>query len=231
MIDIQNLTKHYGDPPAQVSILRGISVKIPAGRFVSIMGPSGSGKSTLMHILGCLDQPSSGNYILNGQSVAGLSANKLSEVRRKTIGFIFQTFNLISSLTALENVALPLIYNRDYQNSTRPIQRLTEVGLAHRIHHVPAKLSGGERQRVAIARALINNPDIIMADEPTGSLDSASGKQVMEIIHTLHDQGKTIIMVTHDPEIAAHAQEIIHIRDGLITRIDVTESPPIGGPS
>ena len=219
MITLENVTKSYLLGEELLPILHGISLTINDGEFVSIMGPSGSGKSTLMNILGCLDLLTSGSYVLDNQAVMGLTPDQLSEIRRTKIGFIFQTFNLIPTLSALENVTLPMIYNRKDPGKV-PEEALEKVSLTHRLHHMPSQLSGGERQRVAIARALVNNPDIIMADEPTGNLDSKSGKDVMDIIKSLHKLKKTIILVTHDPLIAAQAERIIHIKDGLVERIE-----------
>lgn len=221
LITLSNIQKAYQEGDTELHILHGISLEISRGEFVAIMGPSGSGKSTLMHILGCLDLAGSGDYYLDGTLVSGLSADELSELRRKKIGFIFQTFNLIPTLSALENVTLPMIYNRIEDPGARPAELLENVGLGHRLKHFPSQMSGGERQRVAIARALVNDPDIIMADEPTGNLDSKSGETVMEIIERLRDLGKTIVLVTHDPRVSQRASRIIHLKDGLIERIEV----------
>lgn len=220
IIQLKHICKSYEMGDSDLPILKGISLKIDAGEYVAIMGASGSGKSTLMHIMGCLDHLFSGEYFLDGISVSGQSQNRLAEIRRSKVGFIFQTFNLISKLTILENVELPLIYNRIKGRSPFPKQLLEMLGLGHRLGHYPNQLSGGERQRVAIARSLVNNPQIILADEPTGNLDSKSGQQVMKTIETLNKEGKTIILVTHDRDVAGHARKIIHIKDGKIEDIE-----------
>jgi len=203
-----------------VPVLKGITLDIEEGEYIAIMGPSGSGKSTLMNILGCLDYPSSGNFFLDNENVAVMNTRKLSEIRRSKIGFIFQTFNLITRLSAKENIELPMIYNRTKNKHGKPEQLLELVGLSHRANHYPGQLSGGERQRVAIARALVNDPKIIMADEPTGNLDSRSGEQILQMIKNLHSEKKTILMVTHDRHVAEQAQKIIHIKDGVIHEIE-----------
>ena len=207
-----------GDTP--VAALAGVTLTIGAGEFTAIMGPSGSGKSTLMNILGCLDRPSSGSYRLDGQEVSTLTDDELALTRNKKIGFVFQNFNLLPRITALDNVALPLVYAgvEVKERKRRAAEALTAVGLENRMDHVPNELSGGQRQRVAIARALVNEPTIIMADEPTGALDTKSGNEVMEIFKNLNNAGRTIILVTHEPDIAAHAKRVIHVRDGLIVR-------------
>ncbi len=207
-----------GDTP--VAALAGVTLTIGAGEFTAIMGPSGSGKSTLMNILGCLDRPSSGSYRLDGQEVSTLTDDELALTRNKKIGFVFQNFNLLPRITALDNVALPLVYAgvEVKERKRRAAEALTAVGLENRMDHVPNELSGGQRQRVAIARALVNEPTIIMADEPTGALDTKSGNEVMEIFKNLNHAGRTIILVTHEPDIAAHATRVIHVRDGLIVR-------------
>ena len=207
-----------GDTP--VAALAGVTLTIGAGEFTAIMGPSGSGKSTLMNILGCLDRPSSGSYRLDGQEVSTLTDDELALTRNKKIGFVFQNFNLLPRITALDNVALPLVYAgvEVKERKRRAAEALTAVGLENRMDHVPNELSGGQRQRVAIARALVNEPTIIMADEPTGALDTKSGNEVMEIFKNLNHAGRTIILVTHEPDIAAHAKRVIHVRDGLIVR-------------
>ena len=213
-IVLSDVTKKYQMGDAVVAALAGVSLQIRAGEFTAIMGPSGSGKSTLMNILGCLDRPTSGSYLLDGQEAAGLSDDELAVTRNKKIGFVFQTFNLLPRINALENVALPLIYG-GVQKSER---RERAVGLGQRLHHLPNELSGGQRQRVAIARALVNEPTILMADEPTGALDTKSGEEVMEIFQKLNADGRTIILVTHEPEIAEYAKRVILVRDGLIVR-------------
>lgn len=202
----------------EVKALQGVSINIEKGEYVAFMGPSGSGKSTLMNIVGCLDTPSSGTYLLNNQLVSEMSENELAEVRNKEIGFVFQSFNLLPRATALENVALPLIYagyNKE-EREEMAYKALEGVELANRADHKPNELSGGQRQRVAIARALVNNPSILLADEPTGALDSKTSHDIMKLFQDLHDQGNTIIMVTHEDDIAHHAHRIIRLRDGVI---------------
>ena len=218
VIDIQGITKTYVNGKLSVPVLHGIDLQVNKGEFVSIMGPSGSGKSTFMNILGCLDRPTTGSYRLNGDEVATLSDDELAFVRNKQIGFVFQSFNLLTKLTAVENVALPMIYagmDKKTRNE-RAAALLASVGLGDRMDHLPSELSGGQRQRVAIARALANNPAIIMADEPTGNLDSKSTIDVMTIFRGLYDEGRTIILVTHEPEIATYASRNVVLRDGLI---------------
>ena len=218
VIDIQGITKTYVNGKLSVPVLHGIDLQVNKGEFVSIMGPSGSGKSTFMNIPGCLDRPTTGSYRLNGDEVATLSDDELAFVRNKQIGFVFQSFNLLTKLTALENVALPMIYagmDKKSRNE-RAAALLSSVGLGDRMDHLPSELSGGQRQRVAIARALANNPAIIMADEPTGNLDSKSTIDVMNIFRGLYDEGRTIILVTHEPEIATYASRNVVLRDGLI---------------
>ena len=215
---LTDITKVYHMGDSVVHALAGVSITIADGEFTAIMGPSGSGKSTLMNILGCLDRPSTGSYLLDGQEVATLSDDQLAETRNKKIGFVFQNFNLLPRMSALHNVALPLIYAGVNKTLRLDLanKALTLVGLGERINHRPNELSGGQRQRVAIARALVNSPTIIMADEPTGNLDTKSGLEIMKTFIELNRQGRTIILVTHEPEIAAYAQRIIHVRDGLI---------------
>jgi len=218
LIKADNLTKTYTNGKIEVKALRELSLEIDSGEFVSLMGPSGSGKTTLMDILGCLSKPTSGSYSLNGQATHNLDDNYLSEIRNEQIGFVFQTFNLLARTTALGNVELPLLYAGigDREQKKRAMGALEAVGLKERAHHYPNELSGGERQRVAIARALVNNPSIILADEPTGNLDSQSGKEIMSIFKRLHGQGNTIIVVTHDPEVAECADRIIQMKDGHV---------------
>ena len=218
VIDIQGITKTYVNGKLSVPVLYGIDLQVNKGEFLSIMGPSGSGKSTFMNILGCLDRPTTGSYRLNGDEVATLSDDELAFVRNKQIGFVFQSFTLLTKLTAVENVALPMIYagmDKKTRNE-RAAALLASVGLGDRMDHLPSELSGGQRQRVAIARALANNPAIIMADEPTGNLDSKSTIDVMNIFRGLYDEGRTIILVTHEPEIATYASRNVVLRDGLI---------------
>lgn len=216
VIDIQGITKTYVNGKLSVPVLHGIDLVVNKGEFVSIMGPSGSGKSTFMNILGCLDRPTTGSYRLNGDEVATLSDDELAYVRNKQIGFVFQSFNLLTKLTALENVALPMIYAgvNKKMRIERASQLLQSVGLDERMDHLPSELSGG--QRVAIARALANNPAIIMADEPTGNLDSKSTIDVMNIFRGLHDEGRTILLVTHEPDIATYASRNVVLKDGII---------------
>ncbi len=223
MIAIQNMTKVYGMGDAEVHALGGVSLEIAKGEWVAITGPSGSGKSTLMHIIGCLDSPTAGEYWLNSVEVSGMDDTQLASVRNREIGFIFQSFNLLSRVNALQQVMLPLQYQRDDKRlprgdrAKRAREMLELVGLGDRMRHLPTELSGGQQQRVAIARALAQQPSILLADEPTGNLDSKSGAEVMEILHRLHrEQGLTVVMVTHDPKVAAQAQRVIYFQDGLI---------------
>ncbi|MCR8643993.1 ABC transporter ATP-binding protein [Paenibacillus sp. N1-5-1-14] len=219
LIEIKDLVKTYVMAGEKVPILKGITFSIAQGEFVAIVGPSGSGKSTLMNMIGCLDVPSSGSYLLDGKEVSGMSENKQAQVRNEKIGFIFQSFNLLTKLTALENVELPLIYRGMSlkERTAQATQALVNVGLGERTGHRPMQLSGGQQQRVAIARALAGNPPILLADEPTGALDSKTGKEIMEMMHELHAKGHTIIIITHDLEIAEQANRVIRIQDGLIT--------------
>lgn len=218
IIETDKISKTYIMGTNEVKALQSVSISIDKGEYVAFMGPSGSGKSTLMNIVGCLDTPSGGTYMLNNQLVSDMTENELAEVRNKEIGFVFQTFNLLPRATALENVALPLIY-AGYSKSDREEMAhtaLDNVGLGDRWHHKPNELSGGQRQRVAIARALVNNPSIILADEPTGNLDSKTSYDIMNLFQELHDKGNTIIMVTHEDDIAHYAHRIIRLRDGLV---------------
>jgi len=207
----------------KVEALKGVSFYIDKGEFVAIMGPSGSGKSTLMHIIGCLDQPTEGSFIIGGKDVSKLNDDRLAEIRNKSIGFVFQQFNLLSRTSILHNVEIPLIYAglKTKQRREMAKQALVSVGLADRVKHKPNEISGGEKQRAAIARALVNNPLIILADEPTGNLDTKTGEEIMKIFYKLHQQGNTVIMVTHEAEVARHAHRIIHLRDGLIEKDEV----------
>jgi putative ABC transport system ATP-binding protein len=221
IIQIENLTKIYGLGDAQVRALDNVNLQIHENEFVAIMGPSGSGKSTLMNILGCLDRPTSGRYSLAGEDVSNLDKTQLAIIRNQRIGFIFQSYNLLPQTSALENVMLPMIYDRkshmtDAQQLERALEALRVVGLGDRINHKPNELSGGQAQRVAIARALVLDPVMILADEPTGNLDSHSGDEIMGLMRSLHDQGRTVVMVTHADDIAEYAQRIIHFRDGKI---------------
>ncbi len=220
LIDIRSLCKVYRMGDVEVHALRGVSFTAEKGELIAIMGPSGSGKSTLMDILGCLSKPSDGEYYLEGEEVGKLSDNRLAEIRNRKIGFVFQSFNLLPRTTALHNVELPLIYGgiRRKERRIRSQEALDAVGLGDRVHHKSNELSGGQIQRIAIARALVNHPSMIFADEPTGNLDTTTSKDIMAIFQRLNDEGNTIIMVTHEPEIAEYAQRVIHIRDGLIER-------------
>ena len=224
IIETKDLTQIYGMGDARVAALDGVSINVYEGEFVAIMGPSGSGKSTLMNILGCLSRPTSGEYFLDNEDVSGLDKVELAAIRNKKIGYIFQSYNLLSRTTALDNVILPLRYDRITERTTEEridvaTKALSMVGLADRINHQPQELSGGQQQRVAIARALVNDPVLIMADEPTGNLDSKSGAEIMDLLHDLHDEGATIVMVTHDPKIAEYTQRTIHLLDGKIDKI------------
>lgn len=218
IIKVENLTKNYVTGSITVEALRGINLEIKKGEYVSIMGPSGSGKSTLMNILGCLDRLSSGSYVLDGKDVSKLDDNSLAKIRNEKIGFVFQAFNLLPRLSAIENVKLPMIYKGvpSIEREKRAREALLKVGLDGRMNHKPNELSGGQKQRVAIARALVNNPSIILADEPTGNLDSKSSEEIMNIFKFLNDEGVTIIMVTHEADIAAHTKRKITFRDGVI---------------
>jgi putative ABC transport system ATP-binding protein len=229
LIEIRDMTKVYSkrdgsaEPGRSVAVhaLRGVDFQVEPGEFVAIMGPSGSGKSTLMNILGCLDRPSGGSYVLDGQDASDLSKDKLAGVRNRKIGFVFQSYNLLPRLTAAKNVMLPLLYNghrsaADAELREMAVAALESVGLGDRVEHRPNELSGGQQQRVAIARALVNNPSIILADEPTGNLDTQSSEEIVNLLHQLHDGGATIVMVTHEPDIAEHAERVVSLRDGLV---------------
>jgi len=216
MLELENITKVYKAGQTEVPALRGISCRIESGEMVSIIGPSGSGKSTLMNIIGCLDKPTSGQYRLDETEVSTLNDNQLAEIRNKKIGFVFQSFHLLPRTTALANVELPLIYSGASNRRQRALQVLESVGLAHRVTHRPSELAGGEQQRVAIARALVTNPSLILADEPTGNLDTRTSQEIMLIFKQLNKQGMTIVLVTHEPDIAAYTQRTIKLRDGQI---------------
>ena len=219
ILDLQNINKSYGDGKLEVPVLFDINLQVDAGEYVAIMGPSGSGKSTLMNIIGCLDVPTSGTYILNGESVAGRSDTELSVLRNRTIGFVFQNFNLLPRETALDNVALPMLYAGIHRRERiqRSKEALERVGLGDRLHFKPTQLSGGQKQRVAIARAMVMKPSLLLADEPTGALDTASGEQIMDLFRQLNEEGVTIVMITHEPDIARHARRQLLIRDGRLS--------------
>jgi putative ABC transport system ATP-binding protein len=227
VIDIENITKDYVMGEEIVRALRGVSLQIRRNEYLAVMGPSGSGKSTLMNMLGCLDTPTSGRYEFNGRNVAEMDDDELAAIRNREIGFVFQTFNLLPRATSLRNVELPLIYaGMDPESRVeRATQALTDVGLGDRIQHKPNELSGGQRQRVAIARALVNNPSIILADEPTGNLDSKTGEEIMALLEDLYHRGHTIILVTHERDIAAHARRTIRLRDGVVESDEQTFVP------
>ena len=218
MIAIENLSKTYDSGTLTVSALREVSFQIKKGEFVAIMGPSGSGKSTLMNLLGCLDLPTTGSYHLEEVDIGSLKQNQLAEVRNRRIGFVFQSFNLLPRATALENTELPLLYGRVANSTEIAMQALERVGLKHRAKHKPTELSGGEKQRVAIARALVNKPAIILADEPTGNLDSETGEEIMSLFHELNYEAVTLILVTHETEIAQQAKQIIQMKDGRVVK-------------
>lgn len=219
MIEMQHLDKSYWADKTEVPVLKDVCFTVEEGEYVSIMGPSGSGKSTLMNIIGCLDVPSAGTYLLNGESVSEKSDSEMSKLRNSTIGFVFQNFNLLPRETALENVALPLLYGGvgRRERTERARQALEDVGLGERLTFFPTQLSGGQKQRVAIARAMVGKPKLLLADEPTGALDTAAGKQIMELFRELNKQGVTIVMITHEPEIAAYADRTLYIRDGQLS--------------
>jgi putative ABC transport system ATP-binding protein len=220
VILVENLTKVYQLGKQEVRALSGVTFKILPNEFVAIMGPSGSGKSTLLNLIGCLDTPSEGEYYLSGKLVSTLSENELARIRNSEIGFVFQVFNLLPRATAFHNVELPIIYKGEgkAERAIKAERALKMVEMDHRMHHRPSELSGGERQRVAIARALVNNPSLLLADEPTGNLDSKTGQEILNLFHKIHSQGNTIIMVTHDMDIAQQAQRILFVRDGMVEK-------------
>jgi putative ABC transport system ATP-binding protein len=220
LIETQNLWKTYSMGAEQIHALQGVDVSIDRGEYVAIMGPSGSGKSTLMNLIGCLDTPSQGSYLLNGKLVSQMNDDELARIRNEEIGFVFQTFNLLPRATALHNVELPLIYGgvTGKERQRRAKEALERVELGDRMTHRPNELSGGQRQRVAVARALVNNPSILLADEPTGNLDSKTGEEIMGLFARLHESGNTIVLVTHEADIAAHAHRVVHIKDGKVEK-------------
>ena len=229
LIETRDLWKTYVMGSEEIHALRGVSMEIQRGEYVAITGPSGSGKSTLMNLIGCLDTPSKGTYLLNDKEVSRMDDDELARIRNEEIGFVFQTFNLLPRASALHNVELPLVYAgvSGAERAERAKAALTKVELDHRMGHKPNELSGGQRQRVAIARALVNNPSILLADEPTGNLDSKTGVEIMALFERLHQAGNTIVLVTHEPDVAAHAHRAIHIRDGQVEK-DVTRSAMVG---
>ena len=226
MIELQNVTKVYTIGTVDVPALNGVSLSIGRGEMTAIMGPSGSGKSTLMNMLGCLDVPTSGRYVLEGEEVGSLAGNRLAEIRNGKIGFVFQVYNLLPRLSALSNVELPLLYGNGHERKRRALEALERVGLADRVGHRPTELSGGEQQRVGIARALVKNPSILLADEPTGNLDSRSSEEIMSILQALNrDDAMTVIVVTHDPEIADQTRRVVSMRDGVVVSDEPNERP------
>ena len=229
VIDIEDITKHYVMGEETVHALRGVTLQIRRNEYIAIMGPSGSGKSTLMNMLGCLDTPSSGRYEFNGRNVSAMEGDELAAIRNREIGFVFQTFNLLPRSTSLRNVELPLIYAGidPETREERAAAAMRAVGLGDRLHHKPNELSGGQRQRVAIARALVNNPSIILADEPTGNLDSKTGEEIMQLLERLYEEGHTIILVTHELDISRHARRTVHLRDGLIESDHVSRTAEV----
>ncbi|MBI2457019.1 MAG: ABC transporter ATP-binding protein [candidate division NC10 bacterium] len=228
MIKMDGIRKTYRVGDVEVAAVRDISLHVRKGEFVAIMGPSGCGKSTLMNLMGCLDTPDAGSYLLDGQEVAGLDDDALSAIRNQKIGFVFQSYNLLPRANALENVELPLIYRDEGGIRVKAAAALASVGLADRAHHKPPELSGGQQQRVAIARALVTDPAILMADEPTGNLDTKASEEIMALFKDLHRQGRTIVLVTHEPDIARHAERVIHLKDGQVTWESRSEDMTVG---
>ena len=231
LLELHDITKIYKMGSQEVRALAGVTLRVEKNEYVAIMGPSGSGKSTMMNILGCLDTPTDGKYYLNDQDVSDMTDNELAEIRNRDVGFVFQTFNLLPRVNCLQNVELPLIYGgmRRGDRRQRAEEALTSVGLGDRMDHKPNELSGGQRQRVAVARALVNKPSIIMADEPTGNLDTKTGEEIMHLFEDLYRQGNTLLVVTHEEEIAQHARRIIRLRDGLIESDVRVENPMLAG--
>jgi putative ABC transport system ATP-binding protein len=231
LIDIRDITKVYQMGQEQVHALSGVNLGVERGEYVAIMGPSGSGKSTLMNLIGCLDTPSSGSYVLNGREVARMTDDELAAIRNQEIGFVFQTFNLLPRTNALQQVELPLVYSglARKERRERAVKALEAVGLGDRMSHQPNEMSGGQRQRVAVARALINNPSILLADEPTGNLDTQTGNEIMLLFEELNRRGNTIVLVTHEEDIAAHARRIVRLRDGKVREDQANETPVLAG--
>ena len=231
LLELKNIARSYVMGTETIHALRDVSLSIERGEYVALMGPSGSGKSTMMNLLGCLDTPTAGDFLLNGNHVRDMDDNELAELRNREIGFVFQSFHLLPRSDALHNVELPLIYagNTSEQRREQALKVLAQVGLAERVHHKPNEMSGGQRQRVAIARALVNNPSILLADEPTGNLDSRTGEEIMALFEALWKQGNTIIVVTHEEEVARHAKRIIRLRDGLVASDETNLNPIIPG--